>query len=65
MPELEPEDWHPALLRALPYAEASAGDSCAMVIARIDGMPVAAHYWTVEDGHRLANPQAERISRTA
>ncbi len=54
----KPEEGHPALLRAFAEAE-SAGGRLRMGIARIDGVPVAAQYWTVEDGtafiHKLAH----------
>src|SRR3546814_3591088 len=49
---------HPALLRAFAEAE-GAGGRLRMGIARIEGVPVAAQYWTVEDGtafiHKLAH----------
>ncbi len=54
----KPEEGHPALLRAFAESE-SAGGRLRMGIARIDGVPVAAQYWTVEDGtafiHKLAH----------
>lgn len=54
----KPEEGHPALLRAFAEAE-SDGGRLRMGIARIDGVPVAAQYWTVEDGtafiHKLAH----------
>ena len=54
----KPEEGHPALLRAFAEAE-GAGGRLRMGIARIDGIPVAAQYWTVEDGtafiHKLAH----------
>ncbi|MDO9370446.1 MAG: GNAT family N-acetyltransferase [Sphingopyxis sp.] len=54
----KPEEGHPALLRAFAESE-SAGGRLRMGIARIDGMPVAAQFWTVEDGtafiHKLAH----------
>jgi len=54
----KPEEGHPALLRAFAEAE-SAGGRLRMGIARIDGIPVAAQYWTVDDGtafiHKLAH----------
>jgi len=54
----KPEEGHPALLRAFAEAE-SAGGRLLMGIARIDGIPVAAQFWTVEDGtafiHKLAH----------
>jgi hypothetical protein len=54
----KPEEGHPALLRAFAEAE-GAGGRLRMGIARIEGLPVAAQYWTVEDGtafiHKLAH----------
>lgn len=54
----KPEEGHPALLRAFAEAEGARG-TLRMGIARIDGIPVAAQYWTVEDGtafiHKLAH----------
>lgn len=54
----KPEEGHPALLRAFAEAESREG-RLRMGIARIDGVPVAAQYWTVEDGtafiHKLAH----------
>ena len=54
----KPEEGHPALLRSFAEAE-GAGGRLRMGIARIDGVPVAAQYWTVEDGtafiHKLAH----------
>ena len=54
----KPEEGHPALLRAFAEAE-SAGGRLRMGIARIDGIPVAAQFWTVEDStafiHKLAH----------
>lgn len=54
----KPEEGHPALLRAFAEAE-SDGGRLRMGIARIDGIPVAAQFWTVEDGtafiHKLAH----------
>ena len=54
----KPEEGHPALLRAFAEGE-SAGGRLRMGIARIDGIPVAAQFWTVEDGtafiHKLAH----------
>lgn len=54
----KPEEGHPALLRAFAEAE-GVGGRLRMGIARIDGTPVAAQYWTVEDGtafiHKLAH----------
>ena len=54
----KPEEGHPALLRAFAEAEGTRGH-LRMGIARIDGIPVAAQFWTVEDGtafiHKLAH----------
>lgn len=54
----KPEEGHPALLRAFAESE-SAGGRLRMGLARIDGAPVAAQFWTVEDGtafiHKLAH----------
>jgi len=54
----KPEEGHPALLRAFAEAEGARG-TLRMGLARIDGVPVAAQYWTVEDGtafiHKLAH----------
>lgn len=54
----KPEEGHPALLRAFAESE-SAGGRLRMGIARIDGISVAAQFWTVEDGtafiHKLAH----------
>jgi hypothetical protein len=54
----KPEEGHPALLRAFAEAEGAAG-RMRMGIARIDGIPIAAQFWTVEDGtafiHKLAH----------
>ncbi|PKP87583.1 MAG: GNAT family N-acetyltransferase [Alphaproteobacteria bacterium HGW-Alphaproteobacteria-17] len=54
----KPDEGHPALLRAFAEAEGARG-SLRMGIARIEGVPVAAQYWTVEDGtafiHKLAH----------
>lgn len=54
----KPEEGHPALLRAFAEAE-GAGGRLRMGIARIEGAPVAAQFWTVEDGtafiHKLAH----------
>ena len=45
----KPEEGDPALLRAFAEAESARG-SFRMGIARIESVPVAAQYWTVEDG---------------
>lgn len=54
----KPEEGHPALLRAFAESE-SHGGRLRMGIARIEGVPVAAQFWTVEDGtafiHKLAH----------
>ncbi|WP_260580508.1 GNAT family N-acetyltransferase [Sphingopyxis sp. PET50] len=54
----KPEEGDPALLRAFAQAESGRG-TFRMGIARIDGIPVAAQFWTVEDGtafiHKLAH----------
>ena len=54
----KPEEGHPALLRAFAETE-GAGGRLRMGVARIDGIPVAAQFWTVEDGtafiHKLAH----------
>ena len=54
----KPEEGRPALLRAFAEAEGARG-TLRMGIARIDGIPVAAQFWTVEDGtafiHKLAH----------
>lgn len=54
----KPEEGHPALLRAFAENE-GAGGRLRMGIARIDHLPVAAQFWTVEGGtafiHKLAH----------
>ncbi|WP_411339100.1 GNAT family N-acetyltransferase [Sphingopyxis sp. J-6] len=54
----KPEEGDPALLRAFAEAESARG-TFRMGLARIEGEPVAAQYWTVEDGtafiHKLAH----------
>lgn len=54
----KPEEGHPALLRAFAESESARG-TFRMGLARIDGIPVAAQFWTVEDGtafiHKLAH----------
>lgn len=54
----KPDEGHPALLRAFAEVEGARG-TLRMGIARIDGIPVAAQFWTVEDGtafiHKLAH----------
>lgn len=54
----KPEEGDPALLRAFAQSESRRG-TFRMGIARIGGAPVAAQFWTVEDGtafiHKLAH----------
>lgn len=54
----KPEEGNPALLRAFAEAESDRG-TLRMGLARIAGAPVAAQFWTVEDGtafiHKLAH----------
>jgi len=54
----KPEEGHPVLLRAFAEAESARG-TFRMGLARIGGEPVAAQFWTVEDGtafiHKLAH----------
>lgn len=54
----KPEEGHPALLRAFAESESTRG-TFRMGLARIDGIPVAAQFWSVEDGtafiHKLAH----------
>jgi hypothetical protein len=54
----KPEEGDPALLRAFAESESRRG-TFRMGIARIEGIPVAAQFWTVEDGtafiHKLAH----------
>ena len=54
----KPEEGDPALLRAFAETESARG-TFRMGLARIDGTPVAAQFWTVEDGtafiHKLAH----------
>lgn len=54
----KPEEGHPALLRAFAEMESARG-TLRMGLARIEGAPVAAQFWTVEDGtafiHKLAH----------
>ena len=54
----KPEEGHPALLRAFAESESARG-TFRMGLARIEGAPVAAQFWTVEDGtafiHKLAH----------
>src|SRR3546814_18435321 len=62
----KPEEGHPALLRAFAEAE-GAGGRLRMGIARIEGVPVAAQYWTVEDGtafiHKPAKSEERRVGK--
>ena len=54
----KPEEGDPALLRAFAQMESARG-TYRLGLAQIDGAPVAAQYWTVEDGtafiHKLAH----------
>lgn len=54
----KPSEGHPAFLRDFAMAEGAAG-RLRLGLARIDGAPVAAQFWTVEDGaafiHKLAH----------
>jgi hypothetical protein len=54
----KPEEGHPALLRAFAESEGAEG-RLRLGLARIGGEPVAAQFWTVEDGtafiHKLAH----------
>ena len=54
----KPEEGNHALLRAFAESESARG-TFRMGLARIDGVPVAAQYWTVEEGtafiHKLAH----------
>lgn len=59
----KPEEGAPAFLRAAAAAEGAAG-TLRLGIARRDGAPVAAQFWTVENGHatihKLAYLESER-----
>jgi len=59
----KPEEGSPAFLRAAAAAEGAAG-TLRLGIARRDGTPVAAQFWTVENGHatihKLAYLESER-----
>ena len=62
----KPEEGEPAMLRAFAQAESKAGHYL-FAIARAEGEPVAAQFWTVEDGtayiHKLAHLEsAQKIS---
>ena len=54
----KPEEGNPALLRAFAEAEGAAG-RLRLGLAKIDGVPVAAQFWSVENGqahiHKLAH----------
>ncbi len=56
----KPAESHPALLREWAEAQGAAG-TLRLGIARIDGEPVAAQFWTLDDGvayiHKLAHVQ--------
>jgi CelD/BcsL family acetyltransferase involved in cellulose biosynthesis len=59
----KPDEGSPAFLRAFARAEGAAG-RLRMGIARADGQPVAAQFWTVEGGtayiHKLAHTEESR-----
>lgn len=59
----KPDEGAPAFLRAAAAAEGEAG-TLRLGIARRDGVPVAAQFWTVENGiatiHKLAYLESER-----
>ena len=59
----KPEEGDPDLLRAFAEAEGAAG-RLRLGLARHDGRPVAAQFWTVEDGtawiHKLAHLESAR-----
>jgi len=59
----KPEEGSPAMLRRFAEAEATAG-RMRLGIARADGQPVAAQFWTVESGtafiHKLAHTEASK-----
>lgn len=57
----KPEEGDPAFLRALAEAEAEAG-CLRLGICRVDGVPVAAQFWTVENGRALIHKLAHRES---
>jgi hypothetical protein len=62
----KPTEGDPGLLRAFARQQATAGHML-MGMAFADGAPVAAQFWTVEDGvayiHKLAHlPEAEKLS---
>jgi hypothetical protein len=59
----KPEEGAPDLLRRFAQAEGAAG-RIRLGIARADGVPVAAQFWTVEDGtayiHKLAHRESAK-----
>lgn len=59
----KPEEGDPALLRRFAEAEGTAG-RIRLAVARHEGIPVAAQFWTVENGtayiHKLAHLEAHR-----
>ena len=59
----KPEEGDPALLRRFAEAEGAAG-RIRLAVARADGEPVAAQFWTVEDGvayiHKLAHLESRK-----
>ena len=59
----KPEEGDPALLRAFARAEGAAG-RLRMGLAHVEGLPVAAQFWTVENGtafiHKLAHREDAR-----
>lgn len=59
----KPEEGDPALLRRFAEAEGAAG-RIRLAVARASGEPVAAQFWTVEDGtayiHKLAHLEARK-----
>ena len=59
----KPEEGDPALLRRFAEAEGAAG-RIRLAVARHEGEPVAAQFWTVEDGtayiHKLAHRESAR-----
>lgn len=57
----KPEEGAPDLLRELAVAEGEAGN-LRLGICRIDGEPVAAQFWTVENGRALIHKLAHRES---
>jgi CelD/BcsL family acetyltransferase involved in cellulose biosynthesis len=59
----KPEEGSPTFLRAFAEAEGAAG-RLRLALARADGEPVAAQFWTVENGtayiHKLAHTEASK-----